>query len=199
MATFYAVGSGELQAFKLIAEGWDAVHHAASSDFVYDDDFGVWAENGIITFWQISRSGISFAVSPASIVAASIFLHLNNNYLDTTDGHFDTILVSGADLADTLVAADYGELLDDVTSFGSINSANITLNDWNEIPLNAAGLVALNAALASGKFRVGVRHSKDVNDTPPNGTSYAYFYGYTGADKPKITYTTGFIPRIFYF
>mgnify|MGYP001565150853 CR=1 FL=1 len=91
--------------------------------------------------------------------------------LSSTD--FLVTVVSGTDLTDTIVVADYGDLLNDTTSFGSLTTAGVSLVDWNDINLNATGLVALQAAVTSGdKFRFGIRSSRDISSTTPTGLEW---------------------------
>ena len=130
------------------------------------------------TSYFIERGGVIFPVS-TGLTVTSATVKLYGLYFETDDGHFDATLVDGSDLADTLVAADYGELLNEVTSYGLINTANCVTEAWNSIELNATGLTALKNAIASGKFRLGLRHSKDISNTAPSavGDDYAQFYG----------------------
>ena len=147
--------------------------------------------------FYIDRPGLVFDISSLSgktALTATISLFGND---DASYTDFDVTLISGNDLADTLIAADYGELLNDVTSYGSFNTSSFILEAWNTITLNAEGLVALQAAIdgGSGKFRLGIRSSRDISATTPklNGDNYygelVAFYGNTANKKPKLKVT----------
>lgn len=138
--------------------------------------------------YRIYRYGLEFdcsALSADATVSAAkvqLYAHTDNS---TTD--FDVTLVSGTDLAFPSVAADYGDLEDDTTSYGIWNTA-----DWPgsasfiDVDLNATGLAAITKA---GTTKFGVRSSRDINEDTPTGLEYGYFGGSANTAKFVITYT----------
>lgn len=65
------------------------------------------------------------------------------------------------------VVADYGALLDEITSFGTLASGDMTPGAWEEINLNAAGLAVISKI---GTTTFGMRSNKDIAATAPAGT-----------------------------
>ena len=96
---------------------------------------------------------------------------------DTSDGHDNLIIVSGAGLVFGI--ADYLTLLSAVTSFGSINTADLpAVGEYFNIPLNSLGLAAINK---TGTTLLGLRMGRDISATPPAGTDlriWVYLYGF---------------------
>ena len=161
-------------------DSWAAAHDAASATHVYNNDVvEIYRGRTAAPTYFLGRSGIVFPVSSGlTIISASIFLYGNSASGDEFPD--DIVLVDGSDLADTLVVADYGDLLNDIISYGSINSNNFVAEGWNEIALNASGIAALQAASTAGNnFRLGVRLGKDISDTAPTLSHYdeVIFYG----------------------
>ena len=146
-------------------------------------------------WFDIWRAGLVFDPSSipvgATIISAILSLYGQG---DTSDTDFDVVLVSGADLADTLVAADYGDLLAVTTSMGSFNTSSLVLEGWNSITLSATALAALQAAInAANKIRFGLRSSRDIDGISPQlggEDFYQEFAGFYGSDisgkKPKL-------------
>ena len=155
---------------------------------------------GVSKEWYIWRGGLVFDPSTSipsgiTVVSAILSLYGENNYSDTD---FDITLVSGADLADTFVNADYLELLNDTASLGSINTSAFLVEAWNNITLNAAGIAAVQTAINTGiKIRFGLRSSRDISATNPDlGGGAGYYdeyieaYGFNTVGKyPKLTIT----------
>jgi len=164
-------------------------HDAAVGNDV-DNDYSVYLGQYPALF-HVARGAVMFSLATippgADILSATLSLYGEN---DTSTTDFDVVLVSGADLADTLVLADFGDLLDEITSFGSFNTSAFVLEDWNVITLNATGIAVLQAAIG-GTVRFGVRSSLDISATPPAGQDFVYFYGTdaTASKKPKLTIT----------
>jgi len=155
-----------------------------------DNNFSIYLGQYMGLF-HVSRSGLvaSLVGIPlgANILSATLSLYGEN---DTSDTDFDVVLVSGADLADIFVLADFGDLLNDIISLGSINTSTYLLPGWNVITLNTAGIAALQAAIG-GTVRFGVRSSRDISATPPTGNEFVYFYGTDAIASrvPRLTIT----------
>jgi len=154
--------------------------------------------------FAVNRGGVNFDISGiptnATITAATLSLM---GQFDESNTDFYITIVSGADLGDTFVDNDYGDLLSAIISFGSITTIGLLLEDWNIITLNAAGLAALQSALSSGVIRFGLRSSRDISTTNPKGNGgywleYCRLYGMMTDKKSKltITYTVPWIPKV---
>lgn len=182
---------------------------------VHDSAIGTDLQGGLISFGQahryniesfppaygdyffIGRAGFVFDLSSlpsgAIIAAATLSLYGMSDYSDTAD--FNITIVSGVDLGNTFVIADYGDLLNDTTSFGALTTVGFLLENWNIITLNATGVAAVQAALANGVIRFGLRSSRDISSTTPKidpnyNDEYVNFYSHSTANKkPKLTIT----------
>jgi len=103
---------------------------------------------------------------------------------------FDIVVVSGADLVEPLQDADYGDLLDEVTSFGSIASGDWVESDYNHITLNPTGKAAIvKEAVNYFAFRC----SLDISKTTPSGENGVQWLGAGYGHDAYITinYSTG--------
>ena len=105
---------------------------------------GWWVQRGVVMF-DTSAIPAGAVISAASIKFTSV--------TDNSDTDFDIVIVSGTDLVDTLVLADYGDLLDDITSLGLLTTVGIVPG---EIPLNAGG-IATNTQFSFAISYCGVR------------------------------------------
>lgn len=180
------------------AASYAAVHDAASADSVQDIGIVIGQQYAAPPFedWYLYRGTLQFAltgVSPNSaLTAATISLY---GQTDGSDTDFDITVVDGSDLGATIVVADYGELLNEITSYGALTTAGLAVEGWNVITLNAVGIAVIWDALSAGVVRFGLRSSRDISDTTPklNGADaneYAIFYGIeTAGKKPKLTLT----------
>ncbi len=107
------------------------------------------------------------------------------------------VLVDGSDATDPLVAADYGDLLDDTTSLGSIVASTIVASTTFTITLNAAGRAFLESKAGSVAV-FGVRSSDDIGNIAPTGDfianekTEAQFTIIDGTDFPYITINESF-------
>lgn len=173
------------------------VHDAADASSV--QSLGIYVGQYYIaapTEWSVQRGTLEFDLSSiptgATVTAATLSLY---GFEDASDTDFNITIVSGADLTSTIVVADYGDLLNDTTSYGALTTAGLAIEGWNVITVNAAGLAIVQTALSAGLIRFGLRSSRDISNTTPklNGAD-AYeqvgFYGYTTTNKkPKLTLT----------
>ncbi len=146
------------------------VHDAATSSWT-QNDVAFWVGQdyyGSNDYW-LARAGLIFDTRaiPQGATVISVTLSLYGKD-DDSDTDFDITLVDGSDLADTLVVADYGDLLDDTTSYGTVNTSGFSEEEWSEITLNATGLAVLQTAITAGtKIRFGLRSSRDISTTSP--------------------------------
>lgn len=72
-------------------------------------------------------------------------------------------IVDGTDLEMPIVLADYGDLLDETTSFGSICSDDFTNYSYVTFTLNALGIAEINK---TGITQFALRSSQDINNDP---------------------------------
>lgn len=145
---------------------------------------------------EISRAGIYFDTSAlpddAVISAGVITLHRSGG---TATQAFNVTLVNGDDLADPMVAADYGDLLDDTTALANVVDTDVwTVLTTQDFTLTAGGRAKITV---TGTTKFGIRSSRDINsDAPADGVDEEIFISSADetetAKKPKlvITYTT---------
>src|SRR4030043_1651856 len=146
----YATAQG---AASGIAEGF-GYPVGGNNDYVGE----AYDENNSPPF-AIVRYGMLFDTSSiSSFSSASLLLYVNEVYEAST---FNIVVVSGADLESPIVGSDYGDLLNDVTSLGSISSAECAGGGWVEIPLNASAITA------GGITKLALRSSRDISATTP--------------------------------
>jgi len=108
------------------------------------------------------------ALQGTTASAGKITLYESASSINDTQSMY---IVTGADVADTgVVVADFGELIDETTSWGSITSTDWIGPGDKDITLNAAGLVALQTAInAGGLLKLALRSGHDINNTPDAG------------------------------
>jgi len=149
-------------------------------------------EVGQYSSFIVYRSGLAFVTSTlgsgASITAAVLSVY---GYADYSDTDFDLTIVSGADLADYLVDADYQDLLNDTISFGERSTSAFVEDAWFDIPLNVTGLAAISK---TGTTRFGLRSSRDISATTPTGFESiqyetSWIEGWPATHQPKLTIT----------
>ncbi len=189
--------SGYLEKQSPIAGTYAQAHDVANADAVYNDVnflyIGQFYRLFPTEYYEVRRCGMVFDTSsiPASAVITSATLTLISRQLAGASG-FSVVLVSGVDLADVFVVADFGDLLTAIASFGSVVIANPPIETVLTITLNAAGLAAITAG---GTTRFGLRSSLDISNTPPvGGTEEGLLYGSgTVGKEPELTidYTVG--------
>lgn len=170
-----AENSGYLDGYELrydptidlytIVHGNALAYVARNNSTVYvGQQFDFWGYNYYL--FAIDRGGLVFDTSAlpdgARIISAVLSL-FGRSDLSYTD--FDITLVSGEDLADAFVDADYGELLARVTPMGTLlNSSTYSADYNNEITLNALGIAAISK---TGNTRFALRSSRDISATNP--------------------------------
>ncbi|GAI20443.1 unnamed protein product, partial [marine sediment metagenome] len=90
-------------------------------------------------WWYVERGGLFFDTSVlpdgCTIISATLTIV---PYGTPLDNDFNLTVVSGADLADPLVAANFGDLLDDVISFGTSDTSDWVIDTATDITLNIA-------------------------------------------------------------
>ena len=121
--------------------------------------------------YLISRSGLHFDTSSipdgATITAATLRLCVIQ--LRTDISNFNIHVVSGADLDDPLVGADYGDVLNDTVSRGVINTADADFGDnVIDIDLDPTGIGEISK---TGTTKFALRTSDDIDSTSPPATN----------------------------
>ncbi len=168
------------------------VHDVASGNLVINDDAIQVCNAFTNPYYFLYRGALVFDTTllPAGATITAITLSLYG-HTDKSDTDVDITIVDGSDLADTFVVADYGDLLDEVTSYGEYDTSGFTAEAYNVITLNAAGIAALQTAITAGaKIRFGLRTSTDIANTTPTDREWVSYYGSdTIGKKPKLTIT----------
>lgn len=118
--------------------------------------------------WQIYRAALFFDTSvipdDATISSAKLVMY-HGSQIDAATIN----IVSGSDITDELVEEDYGELLNDTTSYGSSTIAGTeSAGDAFEITLNATGRSAIDK---EGVTVLALRDSDDINNNDPNSAA----------------------------
>jgi len=143
------------------------------------DNFDYYIARGYI---EIDTTDLGAGVS---IKNAYVGLHING--YSTIDNEFDLTIVSPDSLVGgSLALADYGNLLAQTTSYGSmtINTPSIN-NTWIVIKLNATGIAAINKG---GVTKFAIRSSKDISATDPGvgNVEYVHIDGYDTTANPRL-------------
>ncbi len=194
---------GELNAFST---SYAAAHGAANANTLLDGT--IWAylgdrnyqtgSNPDVFSFQIYRFGMFFDTSalPSGVTVTAVVLSLYGQ-TDQATNEFDMVIVSGDDLTyNQLVVADYGDLLNEITSLGELNTASFVTGAFNEITFNAAGRDKINVG---GITKLAIRSSRDISSSQPAQSeanrvqfyqSHLSFQDF--APKLTITYTTLF-------
>jgi hypothetical protein len=185
---------GYLQASGAV---YATVQAQASANETCINDFGfvVGQINDGATPYHIERAYIEFP-SPAipvgaTIIGASVLLHLHGTSAFVIDNAFDIVLVNPGLVFAPVVATNYGDLLPDTINLGSltINTPSIDIG-WIEIPLNALGLSTINKSAIN---HFALRSSRDITAiTPPTENE---FIGFDGLYSSGTT-LSGYLPRL---
>lgn len=146
--------------------------------------------------YAVARAVVSFDLSalPINAVISAAVLSLYGKVgSDGNDSEFNIVVVSAKNIGTTLVAADYGELLDETTSMGSFTcttAGSFVSTGYNVIALNAIGIADI---VRGGITRFALRSNRDISVTTPkiNGNYYiedVTFWGNNKTDQePKLT------------
>ena len=136
-----------------------------------DEGIAVGQINDGVAPYHVQRAYIEFPSpslpSGANIIGASVLLHVTGFFV--IDNAFDIVLVSpglvGSVPLTPLINTNYGDLLPDTISLGSLTISTPSINaGWIEIPLNALGLATINK---SSMNHFALRSSRDITPTPP--------------------------------
>jgi len=130
------------------------------------------------TRYTVRRGGVIFDTSalPDDAVITSATLSFYG-FASGQGVAMSLTVVNGADIDwGVYDPADYGDLLDDTTSFGSIASSSWVNESYNDITLNASGLAVISL---TGNTVFALRSSRDISATTPSDgvTEYVQFYG----------------------
>lgn len=196
MATLTVTTSAQsaLQYWGASDESYDTVHDAAEATQVLRTSGAAGLGQLYLpstTRHRIFRWGLQFDCSalPANsyIPAAKIqiYAHSDNSTVD-----FDVTIVNGDDLDFPGVVADYGQLLDEVTSYGTWNTSNWPASaSYVDIDLNETGIAEITVGLATaGIVKFGLRSSEDIDVSAPTGLEYGFFGLATNPPKLILTY-----------
>ncbi len=196
--TITANAASRLQYWGSSIQSYATVHDAASATLfgsALDDEeeIGQLYLSGTTTY-RLFRYGLQFDCSdlPATstISAAKVQLYVKN---DNSATDFDITIVSGTDLAFPAVAADYGDLLDDTTSFGTWNTSGFTSAGYVDVDLNATGISAITKA---GTTKFGARSSRDISSSAPTGLEWIEIGDAFASNNAKLVITYTYPPTV---
>ena len=143
------------------------------------------SESGTPNIYRIYRPGFTFVTSMLpdgdSITAAVLSL---NFYPVTPDVDVVVNVVNGDDLESPPVGADYGDLLNDTTSFGLFTYTGISDAGRHDLALDAAGKAKVSK---TGNTKYGLRSSGEINSVVPGNAE-----SHTAAIRTSSVSTTGY-------
>jgi len=145
--------------------------------------------------YQIFRCVMRFDLTNLPVgttITSAVMTILRGSQSVTQYRDWNFVLIDGSDCADPLVAADYGDLLDNTTSLGEIAISATSTSAVFEITLNAAGRAFLESK-AGGVAVIAARSSEDISSTPPPDYNAGE---YTEINFSIITATEGEYPYI---
>jgi len=186
--TFYATASdGHVFGY---GSNYFTIHDLPSVDWLLDTaTVLVVGELFWNSYHYIFRSGLYFDTSslPDDAVITDATLSLYGAF-NPSNTDFDIVVVRGAELNDPLSLNDYGDLLDETESRGSINAIGFSIDGYNDITLNQLGLNEIDKA---GTTKFGLRSSMDIDIIPPAGAEYVQIYSNEKGSgyQPKLTVT----------
>lgn len=139
--------------------------------------------------YDIYRGEFEFPTSTMAVTdvisSAQILLYVDNTYV-STDNSFDLTIVGASTLTSPLISTDYGVLLGQTTSYGTVTlDAGTISTGWLFINLNATGVAAINKGTPT---RFGLRSSRDISATAPgvNERELLSFYGMGTSYIPRL-------------
>lgn len=143
--------------------------------------------------YDIWRLGIYFdtsALPDDAVISAGVITLTRAG--GTATQAFDVTIVNGDDLADPMVSADYGDLLDDTTALAN----TVDTDTWaagvaKDFTLTAGGRAKISK---TGTTKFGIRSSRDINSNAPadgvlEDISIRSANDSQEARKPKLTIT----------
>jgi hypothetical protein len=189
--TFYATASdGHIAQYGAT---YSTVHNAAQGVVGTGNQYSVGQMYYLGTYY-IFRGGLFFNTASlpdgAVITGATLRLWGAGNY-STTD--FNVTIVRGADLNNPLVAADYGDLLDETVSRGSLSTSGWVTGGWNSVSLNSTGLSEISK---TGTTKFGLRSSRDIGSSTPYQNEYVQIGAYEGGHPAELAVTVASPPTV---
>ncbi len=174
--TFYSTAS---DGFLETSNGTYAnAHGAANAILLSDSADTISIGQVLLPPFYVDRGALFFDTSSLPdnvyITAATLSLY---GWADISTTDFDITVVDGSLLNDPLVAGDYGYLRTQTTSGGVFNTAGFSINGYNDIPLNLAGMGWISK---TGMTKFGLRSSRDITATAPSGTDMVVVMPYEG-------------------
>jgi hypothetical protein len=188
-ATFYSTASdGYLENTN---DSYSVARNAVNAETVESSSSGLSIGQALGSGgnYLVQRSALFFDTSSlpddTTIVAATLSL---NGYADNSDTEFDITVVDGSLLNDPLVAGDYGDLLNQTTSGGVLNTLSFTTIGYNNIPLNAFGIGWISK---TGMTKFGLRSSRDITNAEPFLVENVGVHAYEIGDgyRPRLVVT----------
>ncbi|MDD2904515.1 MAG: proton-conducting transporter membrane subunit [Syntrophales bacterium] len=198
--TYTATGGGTITVYPYgTYDGYMHVNDAtyntaqsATSGDVYDTAItSIVGQNYAASTYDIWRSVLYFDLTnvptDATVTSATVSLY---GYSDNSTTDFNITVVAG-DAAETpLSSLDYDDLGNE--SFGTLNSANWSVGQYNNILLNGDGRENI---ICGGITQLGLRSEEDINASAPTDGEYVTFYTSESPNKP-ILYVTYTVPGL---
>lgn len=170
-------------------------HGAGSADSVdiASDTFAV-GQFQVAGNWTIWRAGLPFDTSPippgAVITKAILSLYKQAHSYDVVD-YPDLVVVDGSPIGAALDIADYGALLGEITSGGSISLPDTVTDAYNDIILDNYGRGLI---LKGGTTWLALRSSFDIGSYEKYG-SISIYQANKGWKNPA-DHTQGYKPKL---
>lgn len=170
--------------------------HDAANGNNKDVGYGAYVGQRLLPFAlrEIWRGVVVFDTSVlpiyCTIDSAKIQIGVANLYLDTD---FTLHVVNGDFSYPTLAYSDYGDLLNETTSYGSILASDMSTEDYNDIDLDAAGIAQISK---TGYTKFAFRSSKDILSSDPSDDEYIRSGWQDYSIRLVVEYSETFISRI---
>lgn len=166
------------------------IQGASSSALIYHNaGFINVGQRNVSVYWDefwVFRAGLRFDLSGlpdgAYITGATLKL---DGYSDSSAEDFDIVIVGGI-FGDPPINDDYDKGLN--MDFGSINSSAYAAG-WNNITVNATGLIYLNSAILSDQVILFLKSAEDIAISEPTTNEYVAYEGYAGSNAPQLELT----------
>jgi len=143
--------------------------------------------------WNVVRAGMIFDLSDLP-VAADITAAKLKIYGDSDSSATDfTLVVGNAVLSAPPTYSDYkrSNWEHALGTLGSLSSAAFSVGSFNDITLNANGLIYINAAIQDGEVEIGLTSQNDFLSVAPTQLEFVTVKGQADSDRPilELTYS----------
>lgn len=185
MATIVDIELSTAALYSIFHPVYLTAHDASASDSVAEGGTSSHAgQFDSLVGHFIHRTGLRVALDglPEGANITSVALFLYGTSMPADD--FNLTIVS-IDMSNPAIPADYSKLGTD--SYGAFDTSGWNAAGWNEITINVAGLVVLNAARQVGEWELGLRSDDDISSTPGSSGNVMYV-GFRTPNHANIPY-----------